>query len=83
MPVPPRAVRVWLYSVPIVAAGNGEAVVTTRVIGRVNVPEVELLLLSVTCTLNDEVTAVEDGIPERTPAELIVSQVGWLVTDHV
>jgi hypothetical protein len=76
MPDPPAAVRVWVYNVPIVAAGNGEAVVIVRVTGKAKMPAVELLLLSVTFTWKAEVTAVEGGIPESMPPGLMPSHVG-------
>jgi hypothetical protein len=69
--------------VPIVARGNGDVVVIERFTGSVNEPEAVLLALSVTFTVKVVVTAVEGGVPERTPAALMLSHAGWPVTLHV
>ena len=63
--------------------GNGEVVVIARVTGRAKVPDVELLLLSVTVTEKVESSAVRGGVPVKAPAVLRVSHVGKPVADQV
>lgn len=67
----------------MVAGGSGELVVTASVTGSVKVPEVVLLLLSVTCTVKLEVTAEDGGVPVNTPLGLNTSQVGCPVALQV
>jgi hypothetical protein len=55
-----------------------------RVTGKVYEPEVESLLLSVTWTVNVEVTADVGGVPFNTPVvAFIASQLGCPLANHV
>ena len=54
-----------------------------RVTGTAKVPEVVLLLLSVTFTVKLESTALRGGVPASVPAVLMVSHVGKPVADQL
>jgi hypothetical protein len=58
-------------------------VVIASVTGTVKGPDVELLLLSVTVTVNVALVAVRGGIPVNAPAELRPSQAGNPVADQL